>query len=144
MEGLFFLKYAECIADILLDESDNVDVIGLRFDAIRTLFSRAQQYAKKGFLPELVETFFTKKSQMILKAETKTEITEILKPSTPYYSGGKMVPESTPYYVEEEELMLWSETSQRGPLISAGYDRYMELFKKLLPEKAKFLDKEAS
>ena len=53
-----------------------------------------------------------------------------------------MLPESTPYYVEEEELMLWSETSQRGPLISAGYDRYMELFKKLLPEKAKFLEKE--
>lgn len=55
-----------------------------------------------------------------------------------------MLPESTPYYVEEEELMLWSETSQRGSLISAGYDRYMELFKKLLPEKAKFLEKEAS
>ena len=41
-----------------------------------------------------------------------------------------------PYYSEEEELLLWSETSLRGPLITAGYERYMELFKKILPQKA--------
>lgn len=137
-------KFAECITTIILDESENTDVIGMRFDAIRNLYGLAQKYAKRGFLSELVEAFFVKKSQMIMKAETKTEIKKILKPSTPHYNGGKMVPEDSLYYVEEEELMIWSMTTEIGPLIPAGYERYMELFKKLLPEKAETLEKEAA
>lgn len=54
---------------------------------------------------------------------------------TPYF-GGKFTVSNIPYYSEEEELLLWSETSLRGPLITAGYERYMELFKKILPQKA--------
>ncbi len=79
---------------------------------------------------------------MIMKAETEKAMKEILKPSTPYYSAGKMMPKDSPYYVEEEELMLWSRTSFRGPLIDAGQNRYMELFKKYLPDKAKLLWKD--
>ena len=52
------------------------------------------------------------------------------------YFGGKFTVSNIPYYSEEEELLLWSETSLRGPVISAGYERYMELFKKILPQKA--------
>ena len=59
-----------------------------------------------------------------------------MKVSTPNYSGGKFIDRNTPYYSEEEELLFWSETSLRGPLISAGYERYMELFKKILPKQA--------
>ena len=67
---------------------------------------------------------------------TKSNMQDFLKVSTPNYSGGKFTDSNTPYYSEEEELLLWSETSLRGPLISAGYERYMELFKKILPQKA--------
>lgn len=67
---------------------------------------------------------------------TKQDTQDFLKISTPNYSGGKFTVSNTPYYSEEEELMLWSKTSFRGPLISAGYERYMELFKKILPQKA--------
>ncbi len=34
-----------------------------------------------------------------------------------------------------ERLIGWSETSLRGPLISVGLKRYMELFKMIFPEK---------
>ena len=89
------------------------------------------------------EAFFAKKSQMILKAKSKSEIEKILKPSIPYYHAGRMVPKDSPYYVEEEELILWYRTSFRGPLNDAGYNRYLELFQKLLPEQAKALEKKA-
>ena len=137
------LKYAECIATILLDEDGNKDIIGLRFDAMKSLRRIAQMYIKEGFLLNLVEAFFAKKSQMILKAKSKSEIEKILKPSIPYYHAGRMVPKDSPYYVEEEELILWSRTSFRGPLNDAGYNRYLELFQKLRPEQAKALEKKA-
>ena len=61
---------------------------------------------------------------------TKQDMQDFLKVSTPHYFGGKFTVSNIPYYSEEEELLLWSETSLRGPLITAGYERYMELFKK--------------
>lgn len=81
---------------------------------------------------------------MILKANSKSEVQKILKPSTPRYIAGKAVPVESPYYVEEEELILWSRTSLRGPLNDAGYIRYRELFEKLLPEKAELLKKKTA
>lgn len=132
------LRYAECIASIILDDGDE-ELKGLRFVSLRTLYGITKKYVEEGFLLEIVEAFFMKKSQMVLEAETKSAMKAILKPSIPHYSGGKMVPENSPYYVEEEELMIWSRTTTRGPLISAGYERYMELFKKLLPEQAEKL-----
>ena len=70
---------------------------------------------------------------MIMQAETKGEITEILKLSKPHFDGKKFV-YTSPYAVEEEELLLWSLTSLQGPLRDEGYRRYRELFEKCLPE----------
>ena len=47
---------------------------------------------------------------MIMQAKTKGEITEILKLSKPHFDGNKFV-YTSPYAVEEEELLLWSLTS---------------------------------
>ena len=68
-----------------------------------------------------------KKVEMIMQAETKGEITEILKLSKPHFDGKKFV-YTSPYAVEEEELLLWSLTSLQGPLRDEGYRRYRELF----------------
>lgn len=91
---------------------------------------------KKGFLPDVVEAFFVRKMKGLPLVSTKQDMQDFLKVSTPHYFGGKFTVSNIPYYSEEEELLLWSETSLRGPLISAGYERYMELFKKILPQKA--------
>ena len=50
---------------------------------------------------------------------TKQDMQDFLKVSTPHYFGGK-----------------FTVSNIRGPLITAGYERYMELFKKILPQKA--------
>lgn len=86
-------------------------------------------YEEEGFLPELVEIVFRKKVDFILKARTKAEIENILKPSIPRYSCGRFSVDNK-YHVEEEELILWSKTSLKAPLIPDSYKRYRELFEK--------------
>ena len=70
-----------------------------------------------------------------MQAKTKGEITEILKLSKPHFDGNAFV-YTSPYAVEEEELLLWSMTSLQGPLRHEAYRRYRELFEKCLPELA--------
>ena len=106
-----------------------------RVEALVKLYRRAEFYLKQGFLESIVCEFHRKKVEMIMQAETKGEITEILKLSKPHFDGKKFV-YTSPYAVEEEELLLWSLTSLQGPLRDEGYRRYRELFEKCLPEMA--------
>ncbi len=131
-------EYAKSIAELFLDEREEKgNILNERLCALRNLHQIAYSYQKEGFLPELVEAFFVKKAGFICKAKSKAELTEILKPSQPHFNGNHIVPDNSIYYSEEEELLLWSRTSLLAPLIDVGYERYKELFYKLLPEKAK-------
>lgn len=132
-------EYAKCMAELFLDEGCNEKIRNLRFEALQYVYVRAQDYLQKGFLPELVEAFFVKKIGMIPQISSKNEKEVFRNPSVPVYNGNGFVPSGNPFYVEEEELLLWSETSLKGPLIPAGYARYMELFQKYLPEQAEKL-----
>ncbi len=138
------LLYAKALASLIVDAGEDEKITGLRYNALLRLYKTARKYQEEGFLPEMVEAFFDRKSQMLLNAKTKTEVDEILKPSTPYYDGNAMVPKKSPYYAEEEELMLWSRTSLLGSLNDAGYRRYKELFQKMLPEQAAQIWKETA
>lgn len=130
------LEYSRYITELLMDDEVNEKLRSRRFDALRKMREIAAQYEEDGFLPELVETVFCKKTAFIMKAKTKAELEEIIKPSTPRYSGGAFYP-GNPYHVEEEELILWSKTSLKAPLISQGYKRYQELFEKYIGNEAK-------
>ena len=130
------LEYSRYITELLMDDQVSEELRSRRFDAIRKMRGIVVRYEKEGFLPELVGTVFCKKADFIMKAKTKTELKKILMPSMPRYSGGKFYPDS-PYYVEEEELILWSKTSLKGPLIPQGYERYQELFEKYVGNETK-------
>ena len=130
------LEYSRYITELLMDNELNEKLRSRRFDALRKMRGITAQYEKEGFLPELVETIFCKKADFIMRAKTKAELKEIVKPSTPRYSGGIFYPGS-PYHVEEEELILWSKTSLKAPLISQGYKRYQELFEKYVKGEAR-------
>lgn len=130
------LEYSRYITELLMDDEVNEKLRSRRFDALRKMREIVAQYEEDGFLPELVETVFCKKTAFIMKAKTKAELEEIIKPSTPRYSGGAFYPGSL-YHVEEEELILWSKTSLKAPLISQGYKRYQELFEKYIGNEAK-------
>ena len=130
------LEYSRYITELLMDDKLDEKLRSRRFDALRKMRGLTAQYEEEGFLPELVETVFCKKADFIMKAKTKTELEEIAKPSTPRYSGGAFYPGS-PYHVEEEELILWSKTSLKAPLIPQGYKRYQELFEEYVKEEAR-------
>ena len=55
----------------------------------------------------------------------------------PVYNGNGFTPGK--YDTEEEELLVWSLTCLQAPLNNQAYERYKELFCRLLPEKAKIL-----
>ena len=62
-----------------------------RVEALVKLYRRAEFYLKQGFLESIVCEFHRKKVEMIMQAETKGEITEILKLSKPHFDGKKFV-----------------------------------------------------
>ena len=120
------MEHANALAQMIVSEKDKL--FDERVEALVKLYRRAEFYLKQGFLESIVCEFHRKKVEMIMQAETKGEITEILKLSKFVYTS--------PYAVEEEELLLWSLTSLQGPLRDEGYRRYRELFEKCLPEMA--------
>lgn len=130
------LEYSRYMTELLMDNRLTEKLRSHRFDTLRKMRGIAAQYKEEGFLPELVETVFCKKADFIMRAKTKAELEEIIKPSSPRYSGGIFCP-GNPYHVEEEELILWSKTSLKAPLISQGYKRYQELFEKYVKDEAR-------
>ena len=60
---------------------------------------------------------------------------KVLHPPAPYYNASVFVADK--YLIPEEELICWSETSLRGPLIKPAMKRYMELFQLFYPDEAK-------
>lgn len=122
--------FAEVIAG---DMSDKLRI--LRFDGLRHLQGQLALYKKRGYAEKLINGIAEKKCQMILSVTSKSELDKTLKPHGPHYDGVRFIPD--PHMTSEEELICWSETSLKAPLIEAGYKRYAELFKEVFPEKGK-------
>lgn len=111
-------EYAKALAEVVLDTTCSKKEREVRLECLTQIFGRANAYLKKGFLPDVVEAFFVRKMEGLPLVSTKQDMQDFLKVSTPHYFGGKFTVSNIPYYSEEEELLLWSETSLRGPLIN--------------------------
>lgn len=139
MSDILKFKQLTALAEILADASCSEVIFKCRLNALRTLNGRVAQYRKEDILPSLIETIWDKKWHFIKEATTSNEIAEILKPSLPPYSYGRWLL-SSPYHVDEEELVFWAIVSPYNKLIGAAEERYRELFKKCLPEISKELN----
>ena len=115
---------------IVADKPEKVQ--SLQFTALRRLQARLHWYSERGYQDKLINAIAEKKSEMIMRTTTKAEMEKVLHAPVPHYTGAGFVTDQ--YCVPEEELIGWSETSLRGPLIPAGLKRYMELFKLVFPE----------
>lgn len=100
--------------------------------ALSEVKRKASQKAETGILFCLVLGMAQKKSRIICEAESISQLTQMVKPSEPYWNGGEFKP--GPYHVPEEELLIWSELSLEVVLNGAGFKRYAELFTELFPE----------
>lgn len=122
-------------AKILMSEDISDKIRELRLSALKSLYSYLEYYEKAGYVDKLICNIAEKKITMIMQSTSKTEMNNIIKPHCPKYDGNKFI--SNEYSVLEEELIGWSETSLQAPLNEAGFNRYMELFKIVFPEKVK-------
>lgn len=102
--------------------------------AIWSLMKTIQRFSEMGFMESIVYEVAFKKINFLMAAKTKSEINEILRPSSPVYRGNGFIPNGV-FHVEEEELLLWSEASLRAPLNNEGFLRYQYLFQKYIFQK---------
>lgn len=82
------MEHANALAQMIVSEKDKL--FDERVEALVKLYRRAEFYLKQGFLESIVCEFHRKKVEMIMQAETKGEITEILKLSKPHFDGEKI------------------------------------------------------
>lgn len=99
------MEHANALAQMIVSEKDKL--FDERVEALVKLYRRAEFYLKQGFLESIVCEFHRKKVEMIMQAETKGEITEILKLSKPHFDGKNL---SIPL------RMLWKRRA--SPLVS--------------------------
>lgn len=117
-------------------EVSNSDKMALeKAAALMALIPIMRTYRKAGFLEDaLIRPIIWKKIAFINEAVSVSQLKDILKLPKVRYDGCKIRPVGE-YAIPEEELIMWSETSLRGPLISEAYKRYAELFQQVFPDK---------
>ena len=125
-------------AEIIVDETISDKVRELRFNALRMLQGQLNYYKNLDYMDRLIDGIAKKKTELIMKAKTKTAMERIINPKAPYYNGETFV--SDEHLTPEEELIAWSQASFQAPLSSVGYQRYKELFIQLFPEESKKLN----
>ena len=136
MEENYMTVIISCIAEIAASGAAE-RVKKLRLDAIRSLQRYLRYYRQLGYMPKLLYAIAEKKGRMIGSITSKSEMEQVIRPRCPHYDGNRFIPNA--YSVPEEELICWSETSLKAPLNAAGFQRYMELFKQILPEESRKL-----
>ncbi len=125
------LIIAQALAELLLsDKPDRVKE--LRISALQTLRNQLNYYKELGIIDRLLTAIAEKKCKFLMEITSKTEMEKMLKPHCPTYNGNEFVTDT--YHIPEEELICWSQTSLAAPLNSAGFKRYMEVFKLVLPD----------
>ena len=130
------LIIAQTLAELLLyDKSDKVKE--LRMSALQTLRKQLNYYKELGFIDRLLTAIAEKKCKFLMEITSKTEMEKMLKPHCPTYNGNEFIPDK--YHIPEEELIGWSQASLEAPLNDAGFKRYMEVFKSVLPDLYPFI-----
>lgn len=112
-----------------------------KLEAVSKVLQRINFYRSRGFLPHLIHCVFAKKMKMISEATTVKDLWAVSDVPKPHYNGNRVIPSD--FSVPEEEIMIWSLTSELGPLNDAGFRRYMELFEELFGIDEETLVKEA-
>lgn len=130
------LVIANCLAEVLTsDVSDKTKE--LRLSALNTVRAQVCAYQGFGIIQRLLTAIAEKKCKFLMEITSKTEMTKMLKPHCPTYNGNEFIPDK--YHIPEEELIGWSQASLEAPLNDAGFKRYMEVFKSVLPDLYPFI-----
>ena len=125
---------------ILMSNDISEKIKELRLSALKELYNYLNHYEKLGYVDKLICKIAEKKIDMIMKIKNKEEKDKVIKPRCPEFNGNSFFTDE--YSVPEEELICWSEASLIAPLNEQGFNRYMELFKKIFPNEEKIIFKD--
>ena len=120
-----------CLAMTRLNDADE-----LAFEkaaALTQLIPLMRAYEREGIRGDLLQRIAAKKAEFIFGAEKKSELKEILAQPKVHYDYNKIKPVGR-FHILEEELIYWSWTSLKAPLVEYGYERYLEVFNKVFPD----------
>ena len=123
------VTYAMAIATLIMDETLSDKMRERKFSAVQRAIALADSYANDGIREDLVDTIMEKKTALILDAKTVADVEKAANPPKPHYTGAEWI--ESPFSVPEEEMVLLSKTSLRGPLTEPGYQRYRYLFEQI-------------
>lgn len=132
------VSLALAYAELLMSEELKQSVWELRLMGLRQLQTQLTYYEKLGYNRSLLEAISEKKSQIVLRVSSQTELDKVIRPQALRFDGSKLIPDE--HSIPEEELICWCETSLRGPLNEYGFHRYMEVFRQVFPESSKEID----
>ena len=119
-EGLMALPDADVLPE---------PVLKAKVAAIKDSIALAREYRRANIRSDLVRIVLHKRFKLIRAADKVGDLREIAAPPKPHFNGNRVIPGR--FDVPEEEMILWSITSLKGPLVPAGFDRYMELFRQV-------------
>lgn len=122
--------YCKGLVDAALDESATPRIRELRVDGVMRAHASALYYYKKGFPSSIVDGMLEKKNNFVLKAKTQQEINQIMVPTLPRWDAGKVACDG-PYYIPEEEAMLWRNMTLVAPLYPEASEHLSEVYQEL-------------
>lgn len=120
------MEFAQAVCMMPDPAGESKSLSNARARAAQTTLQRAAFYRDRGIRNDLVHMVVEKRLKLIAEATTVKELKEIENEPKPRYTGNGFV--SGKFSVPEEEMIIWSLTSLKAPLVSAGFDRYMALF----------------
>ena len=123
----YFSNLCDKLFEILEDQNTPMRIRKLRSDALLQLWRYAEKLERTiSIRKDLFDITFGKKSEFIMSATTAKEVKEILKPSIPKWSCGQWY--TSPYHVEEEELIYWATFTPHHNPGPEAIQRYITVF----------------
>ena len=123
------MEFAEAVCMMPDPAGESKSLTDARARAAQTTLQRAAYYRGQGIRNELVHMVVEKRLKLIAEATTVKELREIEAEPKPRYTGNGFA--ASKFSVPEEEMIIWSLTSLKAPLIPAGFERYMTLFQQV-------------
>lgn len=121
--------FASAAFETLFDENCPEHIRRAKLQGITQAMSLTKLYLNYGIRSDLLDLIMKKKTDLILSANTLADIKKAADPPKPHFNGISW--HGDPLHVPEEELVIWSQVSMKGPLIECAYQRYMQLFSRV-------------
>ena len=120
------LTFVKGLLESVQDQSAKPSLREAKYEAILLAKGLTDKYAAWGVRNDLLDVIMQKKTNLILDADSISDIQRAAKPPKPRHNGATWIED--PFTVPEEELVLWLQMSLERPPSEIAYRRITKLF----------------